>query len=150
MVLKEKRLLSKTEKDFINEKMAKRNLKAGFFCYAIFLLGVTVLTALFIFLGAIKEGIVCFVLWHLLFVTIMVYVSKSVDKLLKTINGGDVYVREAIFLDSNIYHHSTFEVMNKGRTELYFRTVTPDNEVKAGDKVVLIEIGKTLWVYKAE
>ena len=48
------------------------------------------------------------------------------------------------------YHHSTFKVINKGRSELYFRTVTPDNEVKAGDKVVLIEIGKTLWVYKAQ
>lgn len=150
MVLKEKRLLSKAEKDFINDKMAKRNIKGVFFCYAIFLLGVTVLTAMFIFLGGIKEGIVFFILQHLFFVTIMVLVSKSVDKLLKTINGGDVYVREAIYVDSNIYHHSTFEVMNKGRTELYFRTVTPDNEVKAGDKVVLIEIGKTLWVYKVQ
>ena len=150
MILKERRLLSKAEKKYINEKMAKRSVKGLVICYVIFLLLISALAALFIFLGGIKEGIVCFTLLHLLFVMIMVYISKSVDKLLETINSGDVYVREAIFLDSNIYHHSTFEVMNKGRKELYFRKVTPDNEVKAGDKVVLIEIGKTLWVYKVQ
>ena len=59
-------------------------------------------------------------------------------------------IREAVFLDSNKYHHATFEVVEKGRWKLFFCDAGLRENIKKGDIVILVKVRKKyVWVYKA-
>ncbi len=144
------RLLTDQEKNYILGKIENRNHgKVVILCVAIFLI-ITAISACVFFFEGIKEGVICFLLCGIWVFPMLWNSWRTTNKLAKKIENKEVYVKEAIYRDSNKYHYATFEVNKHGKNELFFSNAYFPEKIMSGEKVILIRIDEVVvWVYKA-
>lgn len=146
----ETRLITEREKKIILERYNNRNkIKYIVLLYGIVLVITGGFWGVISKFGGFKIGARFFAGLNFIFLYFAVYTAINSKKIVKQIKLNELFVREAIFIGSNKYHNATFEIMKKGKRELYFRTVSLNDKVKKGDKVILIEVKGIDWVYKA-
>lgn len=148
-LLEKERLLTKKEREHIIEIFEKRNWKAFTIACVVFYVLVIGLSVFFFYLGGIKDAIINLALWTVFIVVYLGELYFVTEKHLRLVKENKAYVKEAIFLHSSKYHHGAFEIMKNGKREYFFCDVGIRDEIRKGEKVILVKIKKRVWVYKA-
>lgn len=149
-LVEKERLLTEQERERIINAYENRNWKLIIMLCGLVIFLIAVLSVFFYCLGGIREAVINFILWTILAGVCIGENYVISDKIMKSAKKNEVYVREAVFLDSNKYHHVTFEVMEKGRWKLFFCDAALRENIKKRDVVILVKVRKKyVWVYKA-
>ena len=149
--LKEReRLLTEQERRCIVDGLENRDWKLMIGVCILILLLIVALSWGIYRPDKIIDSIICFIWWFLAVVLGLGDTLISANKLLTTAKRNEVYVKEAVFLGSNKYHHGGFEIMKNGKRKYFGCRATLRDDIKRGDKVILVKMKKKyMWVYKA-
>lgn len=149
-LLEKERLLTEQERSHIINVLENRNWKLAITLLSIIFLLHLAASTYFFYQGYRKEAVIFGIGGIGTLVLALGDALISANKLLVAAKNNEVYIKEALFLHSNKYHHGTFEIMKKGRMEYFFCDASFKDNVKRGDKVILVKIKKKfVWVYKA-
>lgn len=149
--LKEKeRLLTEQERRHIISKFENRDWKQFRIICVIFFLLIFLLSMWFLYLGGIKDAIICFSVCTLCGTLGCLYMFLKTNKLLKLVRKNEIYVKEAVFLDYANNGYGIFEISKNGKKKIVSMGAYMNDKVSEGEKVILVKMGrKYVWIYKA-
>lgn len=149
--LKEKeRLLTEQEREHIISAYQNRDWRLIIILCTIVVLLFFLISVFLFYPDNLSGAIIWFISMCIL---VGLYFGEAVicvNKVLEGAKKNEIYVKEAIFLDSNKYHQATFEIIKKGRREYFFCKAGLKDDINVEDKVILMKIKKKyVWAYKA-
>lgn len=151
--LKEKeRLLTEAERKYIVDSLENRDWRLMVAMCIILLLVIVGLSWGIYSPDKMKETIIFFVWWIFTVALGLGDILISANKLLAAAKKREVYIKEAIFLNLYKYQYGAFEIMQNGKKKYFSCRATLRDEVKVGEKVILVKKRrkyKYVWVYKA-
>ncbi len=146
----DERLLTEQEKEHIISAYQNRDWKIIITLCILCILLITGISIALTFKDGIGRGIAFSTIVNIGILYIFWYTWHLTAKLVNSIKKNEIYVKEAIYLNSNKNHYASFYIKEKGRRQLFFSNALNQDKVKNGEKVILISMGKKqVWVFKA-
>lgn len=144
------RLLTEQERNHIISAMENRNVKLGVIVYCIFFFLTMIINIFPIMHGEILIAIIIFLVENIGVLVLLRDAWNTASKLAESAKRNEVYVREAIYKKTGYGNYATFEVNRNGRRAPFYAYALVKDNVKHGDKVILIQMDKKwIWIYKA-
>lgn len=147
-LLGHERPMTKAEREVIQNaldlKKKKKLLVSAYLFYLFLALFSGILLSYFSF---IKEAIITFISFNLIFAFVVIYARYPLKKLLRQ---EVIYVREGIFITINKYYYAEFEINNNGKREsLFINAMSGDSKpIRKGDKVIIVKVRrKFAYIY---
>ena len=100
--------------------------------------------------GEILIAIIIFLIENIGVIVLLRDAWNTASKLAESAKRNEVYAREAIYKKTGYGNYATFEVNRNGRRVPFYAYALVKDNVKHGDKVILIQMDKKwIWIYKA-
>lgn len=145
-LLEEKRQLTSKEREYILNLWAQQEeekKQKPWLLPLIYAIGIVCVGVLF---WMAKEVCLLLGVWA---VGMIVWILLCVKILRKKVRNHSIMVKEAIFCYTSRQSVQEFKINRRGKQRLYSRTATLEKSIKEGDKVIILSVFGTKWVFPA-